>query len=281
MEKSTQQAQQIEEALFAYKNKQYGAYVLRQKRTRNLMRGLVGSLLGLTLLYLSPLMWVLINDAMRYDLDETTTEVAITPYSELMAPLPIEQQKEKPVEPVLAEPQVSTVRYVKPVVKADEETLDEEVPTVEELAKANPGRITQEGSQDIYSDYIQPKVAPPEPPKPAEPPKPKPKEVVFDFVSQKPEFPGGEEALMAYLTDNLKYPRVALENNIQGTVAIRFVVDTQGRISSAEILKDIGGGCGAEALRVVKSMPHWTPGEQNGVKVHVRYVLPVRFRLRT
>lgn len=280
MEKSTQQAQQIEESLFAYKNKQYGAYVLRQKRTRNLMRGLVGSLLGLTLLYLSPLLWMLLKNAMRYDLDETTTEVAITPYSELMAPPPIEHQEEKPKEPVLAEPQVSTVKYVKPVVKADEETLDEEVPTVEELAKANPGRITQEGSQDIHADYVQPKVAPPEPSKPPELPKPKPKEVVFDFVSQKPEFPGGEEALMAFLATNLKYPPLALENNIQGTVAIRFVVDTQGRISSAEILKDIGGGCGAEALRVVNSMPRWTPGEQNGVKVHVRYVLPIRFRLQ-
>lgn len=272
------QEQQLEDALFAFKNKAYGAYVLRQKRDRNLGRALIGGLLALTLLYLSPLLLLFIRNALRYNLDETSVEVAITPYSELMAPPPIEQE-EKPKEPELAQPQVSTVKYVKPVVKADEETPEEEVPTVEELAKANPGRITQEGSGDIYADYVQQKVAPPEPPKPPDPPAPK-REEIFDFVSKKPQYPGGEEALMAYLAENLKYPPLALENNIQGTVAIRFVVDTQGRIKSAEVLKDIGGGCGAEALRVVNSMPRWIPGEQNGIPVNVRFVLPVRFRLK-
>jgi protein TonB len=172
---------------------------------------------------------------------------------------------------------------MKPVVKADEEVRnEEELPTVEDLKMANPSRVTQEGSTDLYTDYT-PKVALPEPPKPPEPPPPPPpkprEEPVYDFVSKKPEFPGGEEALMKYLVENLRYPRIALENNIQGIVVVRFVVDTEGRISSVEILKDIGGGCGAEAARVVSSMPNWIPGEHNGVRVNVRFVLPVRFQL--
>ncbi len=280
-EKLTQQA--IEETLFAFKNKAYGAYILRQRRSGHLRRGMVGSLVFLALLYASPLLWILFQRSRRGDMQETRVEVNVTPYAQLAAPPPV-AKPEKPKEAQVAPPQVRTVKFMKPVVKADEEVRDEEeLPTIEELSKANPSRVTQEGSGDLYADYA-PKVALPEPPKPPEqpnkpdPPKPR-EEPVYDFVSKKPEFPGGEEALMVYLAENLKYPRVALENNIQGIVVVRFVVDTEGRISSVEILKDIGGGCGAEAARVISSMPRWTPGEHNGVKVNVRFVLPVRFQL--
>lgn len=274
----TYQQQALEETLFAFKNKAYGAYVLRQRRARHLTRGVVGGLLALGLLYGTPLLWLWLRQ--RAEVQEKQVEVNVTPYAELAAPPPV-AEPEKPKQPELAQPQVRTVKFMKPVVKADEEVRDEEeIPTIEDLSKANPARVTQEGSGDLYVDYT-PKVALPEPPPPPEPPKPAPKreEPVYDFVSKRPEFPGGEEALMAYLSENLKYPRLALENNIQGIVVIRFVVDTEGRISNVEILKDIGGGCGAEAMRVVKSMPAWTPGEHNGVKVNVRFVLPVRFQL--
>ncbi len=277
-ESPTQQA--IEESLFAFKNKAYGAYVLRQRRGRHLMGGIVGSLLVLGLLYSYPLLWLwLRQQAEMSDLKEV--EVNVTPYAELAAPPPV-AEPEKPKEPEVAPPKVRTVKFLRPVVKADEEVRDEEeIPTVEDLSKANPARMTQEGSGDLYVDYA-PKVTPPEPPPPPEPPKPAPpkrEEPIYDFVSKRPEYPGGEEALMAYLAENIKYPRLALENNIQGIVVVRFVVDTEGRISNVEILKDIGGGCGAEAVRVVKAMPNWTPGEHNGVKVSVRFVLPVRFQL--
>ncbi|MCS7037446.1 MAG: TonB family protein [Saprospiraceae bacterium] len=271
----TQQA--LEETLFAFKNKAYGAYVLRQRRAQHLTRGVIGGVLVLGLLYASPLLWLWLRQ--RAEAQEKQVEVNVTPYAELAAPPPL-TEPEKPKPPEVAPPQVRTVKFLKPVVKADEEVRDEEIPTVEDLSKANPSRVTQEGSSDLYVDYS-PKVALPEPPPPPEPPKPAPKreEPVYDFVSKRPEYPGGEEALMAYLKENLKYPRIALENNIQGIVVVRFVVDTEGRISNVEVLKDIGGGCGAEAARVVKSMPTWTPGEHNGVKVNVRFVLPVRFQL--
>lgn len=154
-----------------------------------------------------------------------------------------------------------------------------------DLAKANPGRITQEGSSDIYADYVQQKVAP-DPPKHQEapsPPLPRPKpapEEVYDFVSIKPEYPGGEAALLAYVGQNINYPPTAREALIEGTVVIRFVVDREGRVRDVEILKDIGGGCGSEALRVVSSLGQWKPGEQNGKPVSVRYVLPIRFKLK-
>lgn len=105
-------------------------------------------------------------------------------------------------------------------------------------------------------------------------------EEIFTIVEENPEFPGGETALYKYLSDNLNYPKVAIENNITGKVYIRFVVEKDGSISKATIRRDIGGGCGAEALRVVNNMPKWKPGKQRGKPVRTDFTLPVSFELR-
>ncbi len=86
-------------------------------------------------------------------------------------------------------------------------------------------------------------------------------------------------AIFKYMGKHIKYPAIARENNIQGTVVIRFVVNEFGEISQPEIVRDIGGGCGQEALRVVKNMPVWEPGRQRDRKVKVYFNLPVKFRL--
>ncbi|HAD11545.1 MAG TPA: hypothetical protein DCF33_03805, partial [Saprospirales bacterium] len=101
---------------------------------------------------------------------------------------------------------------------------------------------------------------------------------IFD-IEKAPEFPGGEKAMVQFLSDNLKYPKLALENMIQGTVVVSFVVDREGNITESVILKDIGAGCGSEALRVVNSMPTWTPGQANGHPVKVKYTLPLHFNV--
>jgi len=101
---------------------------------------------------------------------------------------------------------------------------------------------------------------------------------MFD-IEKAPSFPGGEPSLMKFLAEQIQYPALARENAIQGTVALSFVVDKDGGITDIHILKDIGAGCGKEALRVLKSMPKWTPGEANGQPVKVRYTLPIRFKL--
>jgi protein TonB len=103
---------------------------------------------------------------------------------------------------------------------------------------------------------------------------------IFTVVEQQPAYPGGEAELMAYFASSINYPAVAQENGIQGTVVVRFVVDEKGGISDIQILRDIGGGCGAEAVRVVKAMPKWTPGRQRGKAVKVYFTLPVRFKLQ-
>ena len=103
---------------------------------------------------------------------------------------------------------------------------------------------------------------------------------IFTVVENDPMFPGGMEALYKYLRENIKYPQLARDNNITGKVYVTFVVEKDGSIANPRVLKDIGGGCGAEAIRVVKSMPKWTPGKQRGKAVRVQFNLPVSFNLQ-
>jgi TonB family protein len=103
---------------------------------------------------------------------------------------------------------------------------------------------------------------------------------VFTIVEQMPGFPGGQEALFKFLGENIRYPKKALNAGIQGVVYVTFVVEQDGTISRARVLRGIGGGCDEESLRVVNSMPTWMPGVQRGKPVRVQYNLPIRYTLR-
>ena len=103
---------------------------------------------------------------------------------------------------------------------------------------------------------------------------------IFEVVEQNPQFPGGEQALMAWLTKNLKYPSVAQENGIQGRVMVSFVVNKDGSIVDPKIIRSVDPSLDKEAIRVVSAMPKWTPGRQRGKTVRVKYSLPVTFRLQ-
>ncbi len=105
-------------------------------------------------------------------------------------------------------------------------------------------------------------------------------EEVFLVVEEDPEFPGGLDALSKFIADNIKYPQLAKENNITGRVFVSFVVEKDGRVGQVKILRDIGGGCGNEAVRVVKMMPKWKPGKQRGKAVRTQFNLPVNFDLQ-
>lgn len=105
-------------------------------------------------------------------------------------------------------------------------------------------------------------------------------EEIFIFVEENPEYQGGAEAMYKYLGENIKYPQLARENNIEGKVFVQFVVEKDGSITNVKVMRDIGGGCGQEAVRVVKSMPKWKPGKQRGKAVRAQFNLPVSFKLQ-
>ena len=102
---------------------------------------------------------------------------------------------------------------------------------------------------------------------------------IFTVVDQMPEYPGGEEALMQYLADNIKYPVQAVEEGIEGQVFVGFIIQPTGNVDHVKVLKGIGGGCDEEAVRVVSEMPNWKPGYEKGVAVIVEYNVPISFKL--
>jgi protein TonB len=105
-------------------------------------------------------------------------------------------------------------------------------------------------------------------------------EKVFMVVEEQPSFPGGEQARMRYLSNNIDYPQLARESGIQGTVYVTFVVEKDGSITDVRVLRGIGGGCDKEAIRVVKEMPRWEAGMQRGKPVRVQFNMPIRFTLQ-
>lgn len=102
---------------------------------------------------------------------------------------------------------------------------------------------------------------------------------IYDKVEVMPEYPGGAAAFMRYLAQNVKYPTVAQENGTQGIVVVQFVVDADGSVTNAHVITSVDPYLDEEALRVIKSMPRWTPGKLNGKPVRVKYTTPIKFRL--
>ena len=102
---------------------------------------------------------------------------------------------------------------------------------------------------------------------------------VYTIVEQMPEFPGGNEKMVEFISSNTQYPQEAKEKGVQGRVLVNFVVDTDGSITDVKVMRGIGSGCDEEAVRVVKSMPKWQPGRQRGEAVKVAFTLPFTFKL--
>lgn len=103
---------------------------------------------------------------------------------------------------------------------------------------------------------------------------------IFERAEVMPIFPGGTVELMKYLSSNIRYPKLARENGLQGKVIIKFYIDIDGSVKEPVILKDgVGGGCSEESIRVINSMPKWTPGSQRGKPVRVYYTLPITYKL--
>ncbi|MCC6411020.1 MAG: energy transducer TonB [Saprospiraceae bacterium] len=260
--------------VFSNRNRAYGAYLLRREYPNRLRNALIFALILVGIGLGAPLL-----------LRAAKTLMPLDPYTEykpiLEAP-PIELEKVPP-PPVVETPPPptrSTIEFVPPVVRPDELVNEAPQTAVDELVQstADIGATTQTGTDEAPPAIIE---NPTELRIIEEPKKPAEEETFEIFTVQKPpSFPGGENELMLYLAKNIKYPALANENRIQGAVHLSFVVNKDGTVSDVTIVRDIGGGCGKEAVRVVSNMPKWSPGEANGHPVKVRYRLPVRFKLQ-
>lgn len=262
--------------VFEGRNQSYGAYKLRKGTGKRNVWALVIVGLAAALLYLGLQLQKMaeanktVENTQAVELAKLNTEKKEAKVEKKEI---IKQEPEKVVEQVK-----SSVKFTAPVIKKDEEVKEEDEIKLDEVQKSDKavGAFTVEGNDEVGGAVLKAKeeIAAPEPPKHVEEHK------IFTVVEQMPMFPGGDGALMGYLSSHINYPTVAAENGVQGRVVVGFVVERDGSITDVQILRGVDPSLDREAMRVVKSMPRWTPGKQNGSAVRVKYQVPVAFRLQ-
>ena len=262
--------------VFEGKNQSYGAYQLRKSTgSRNVKAMLIMLAIGIAIAAFVAIKGV-VENAMKQDV-AIEADVELAKLAEKKE-AKVEKKEEPKIEKVEVEKVKSSVKFVPPVIKKDSEVKpEEELKSQEELNKTNTaiGAFDVKGNDEAAGEVLKAKevIAQPEPPKEEE-------TKVFDVVEQMPSFPGGPSALMQYLSSNIKYPVVAEENGVQGRVVCTFVVERDGSITDVRVIKSVDPSLDKEAVRVVKSMPKWIPGKQNGSAVRVKYTVPVTFKLQ-
>ena len=255
------------EIIFQGKNKEYGAYQLRgdsnKRHNISMIIITVVALVGFSL----PKLIELATPKQKEVMTEVTSLSALD-----KAEVKNDIKKVEPVEP--PPPLKSSIKFTAPVIKKDEEVTDEnEIKSQQELTDAKSAisiadvkgndEVNGQDIADIKENVTQ-----------------EVEEKVWEVIEQMPQFPGGESELLSFIAKSIRYPVIAQENGIQGRVILRFVVSKTGVVSNVEVLRSLDSACDKEAVRVVKTLPNWIPGKQNGVTVPVYYTLPITFRLQ-
>lgn len=263
--------------VFENKNREYGAYVLRKETGKRNLKSMLVVFAAIIVIFLAVFAKVAIQNAMPKKVT-ITTDVELSQLAqkkeakvERKEPVKVELEQQKVVEKVK-----SSVKFTAPEIKKDNEVKPEdELKSQDELAKSTTaiGSFDVKGNDEAEGEVLKAKEIIAEE-------KPKEEEKPFDIVEQMPMFPGGDAALMSWLSKNIKYPAIAEENGVQGRVIVRFVVGKDGSISQASVVRSVDPSLDKEALRVVKAMPKWIPGKQNGQAVPVWFTLPVTFQLQ-
>ena len=263
--------------VFEGKNQAYGAYQLRKNTgTRNL-KALITMFVGFAIIAAIVIAKVSIENYIASQNAAIEADVELQSLAEKKE-AKVEKKDEPEVEKVEIERVKSSVAFTVPEIKKDNEVKEEqEMKSQEELQETNTaiGAFNVEGNDETAGEVLKAKevIAEPEPPKVEE-------TKVFDVVEQMPSFPGGQGALMSWLGSNIKYPVVAEENGVQGRVVCTFLVERDGSITDVKVVRGVDPSLDKEAVRVLKAMPKWIPGKQNGSAVRVKYTVPVTFRLQ-
>lgn len=270
------------EMVFAGKNKEYGAYQLRKGTSGRNIKALLILVIAAALVG-GFLAWKVIEQKQA---EEQQAYMEAMELAKLQQQAKKEEKKKEPVKPKI-EPKKEipvareTQKFTAPVIKKDELVKEEnQVKQMDKLdEKVAVGTENKEGTKDRLAEAVRSDIAVVAPPPPPAP-KPEVSNKVFDVVEEMPHFPGGAAALQAFLSSHTKYPVVAQENGVQGRVIVSFVVERDGSITDVKVVRSVDPSLDREASRVVRSMPRWSPGKQNGSAVRVKYTVPVVFRLQ-
>lgn len=255
------------EVVFQGKNKEYGAYVMRgsSDKRHNIAMLIIAlvAVVGFSLPKLIELATPKQKEVM----------VDVTELSNIKKKAEVKQELKRPVSEEPPPAVKSSVKFTAPVIKKDEEVNeDDEIKSQDDLNKTDMAiSIADVKGNDEKGELIEDiKVAVTE----------VEEEKVFEVIEQMPTFPGGDAELFKFLSENIRYPVIAQENGIQGRVIVRFVVSKRGDVDRIEVVRSVESSLDKEAIRIVKSMPKWIPGKQNGENVSVWFTLPINFKLQ-
>lgn len=271
--------------VFAGKNQDFGAYQLRQNSTKRHNLAFMWLIIGLIVIIAGIMAYSEYSDY-RAEKEREAKEqaekmqAAMLEQAEAEEPEPeeVEEQKFEQEIPEVPEEVLATVQVTQ-IAIVDADKVKNEVMTQEEQQQDNTARgvVTQEGSDDadkFQAVKEQVQVVEEKPVVKEEP------EKIFVAVEQPAEFKGGQAAMMKWLSNNIRYPDAAQQNNIQGRVIVKFVVEKDGSISGVTVVRGVDKDLDQEAVRVVKKMPKWQPGKNNGQPVRSYFNLPVTFKLQ-
>ena len=253
--------------IYDKRNKNYGGYELRRHYDQRLRKAAVLALTGVAVIL--SLSFIISNRADRSNVPPVLHESKV---SEVVIPVqPIDKPKVIPPPPAPAQ-HIKTRLFTDPVIVSNELVPpDKQMAENKDVANAHPGLANEDGDSIGLAPGLDKGtgtgVVETNNGKSNEP---------VRFVEQMPQFAGDMER---YLNDNIHYPELARSTGIEGKVAIEFIVNEDGSVSNAKVVRGIGGGCDEEALRIVNNMPKWKPGKQNGIAVKVLFVLPILFQL--
>ena len=270
--------------VFEGKNKDFGAYVIRTDSPKRHNKAVLWTLIGAVIFGLLAFGFVKANQYLeerRLAEQGEQEEVLIDMSQDAEEPEPENERVEQPKPEVLPEEVLKSVKVTElQIVEDDKVKKEDEIKTQDELKETETAfgqKDNEKGTEDRnVTRTLKEEVV-------VEKKEEKPKEVkeeIFKSVEQMPQFPGGEAALLKFLSQNINYPPMAAENNVQGKVILQFVVEKDGKVGEVKVARSVDKDLDKEAIRVVKKLPKFTPGRQNGQPVRVWYTLPVTFKLQ-
>jgi periplasmic protein TonB len=260
MTKEMIKAPVFNDIVFETRNKEYGAYSIRKKYNRTVLIAIVIGTIIIATAVIVPYLRAsaLVNQKIKEDNAVVIAMENLEQPQDVVAPPP-------PPPPPPAET-VAASRYVAPVVV--DSIKPEEAGRLMTAAEAEQTIVNEDvnlAPTEVVQEEVQEEEAPTE---------------VFVVVEEMPSFPGGDTEMMKFIYENIKYPEIAKENNIQGRVILRFCVTYKGAVDQISVLKGVDPALDAEAMRVVALLPPWKPGKQGGKPVNVWYSLPINFQLK-
>lgn len=258
--------------IFKGKNKQYGAYIIRQDSDKRHVRALFVVFAFVCIVITLPFLIDHIKPE-PVEVNYGYGGIEIVDVPTVKKPDDQIKQIEMPKPPV-RELIKSSIAWVPPkIVDKGSLTDDTNIPIMDDLTQSNAviHTLDVKGNSSAGKIIEQPVVIPVVTPKETD--------EIVKVAEQQPEYPGGVGELMKFLSGNLRYPVPALEQGVEGKVTVQFVVGKTGEITNIKVLQSLNPHCDKEAVRLISSMPKWIPGRQNGRPVSVYYTIPIRFRI--